>query len=113
MSLLPQGFCCYAVHVRFFCKQILTLVGSPRQLNPNDAVATLTAADVALVQAQIGTIASVVHGVRDKRDRTCNGGVCDIATRGFTCDQAIVNAANPKWCMVRAHAAQLSFDCFA
>ena len=71
-------------------------MGSLRQLNPNDAVATLTAADVALVQAQVGTVASVVHGVRDKRDRTCNGGVCEIATRGLTCDQAVVDAANPQ-----------------
>ena len=81
---------------------------SSRQLNPNDAVATLTAADVALVQAQIGTVASVVHGVRDKRDRACNGGICDIATRGLTCDQAVVNAANPRWCQVCDPAAVLS-----
>ena len=57
---------------------------------------------MALVQAQIGTVASVVRGVRDKRDRAYNGGVCDIATRGFTCDQAVVSAANPKWCQVGA-----------
>ena len=61
-------------------------------------MAALTAADVALVQAQVGVVASVVHGVRDKRDRVCNGYVCNIPTRGLTCDQAVVNAANPSWC---------------
>ncbi|KAK9821735.1 hypothetical protein WJX81_000006 [Elliptochloris bilobata] len=68
-------------------------------LYPYDALAQLTAPDIQLVQAQVGTVASVVHGVNNKNDPTCNGALCDIPTRGFTCDQAVVNAHKTKWCM--------------
>ena len=71
------------------------------QLYPDDALATLTADDMQLVQSQIGTVASVVHGVSDKNDPSCNGAQCGIPTQGFTCDQAVVNAHKAKWCMVR------------
>ena len=70
-------------------------------MDPLGPLATLTAPELQTVQAQVGRVASTVPNVTDKYDARCNGLVCDIATQGFTCDQAVVNARKARWCTAR------------
>ncbi len=70
-------------------------------MDPLGSLATLTAPELQSVQAQVGRVASTVPNVTDKYDARCNGLVCDIATQGFTCDQAVVNARKARWCTAR------------
>jgi hypothetical protein len=70
-------------------------------VDPLGPLATLTAPELQLVQAQVGRVASTVPNVTDKYDARCNGLVCDIPTQGFSCDQAAVNARKARWCTAR------------